>query len=157
MKKEKVTTKDLEIAVVQYTKSAELRSLRTSLPWECDVLAISKSNLASEYELKITRSDFLADFKKPKHKKFERGEGGYISKFWYVVPEGLIKKKEVPDYAGLMYYRKQGKHRIVTPVKQPKTLRANKIDTKTFRRLYRSMMFRFLKLNFKDIDPNIVI
>ena len=34
---------------------------------ECDVISISKSNYIYEYEVKISRSDFKADFKKPKH------------------------------------------------------------------------------------------
>ena len=35
---------------------------------ECDVISISKSDYIYEYEIKISRSDFKADFNKPKHK-----------------------------------------------------------------------------------------
>jgi len=143
----KVTTKDLEIAVLQYDKQAELRSLRTSLPWECDVLSVTKSGYATEYELKISKSDFKADFKKRKHKMFSKGEGGMVSRFWFVVPKDMVDKKDIPQYAGLMYY--DHKRRTVHPVKYPQRLKAGKLDSKTIRRLYRSMMYRFLQLNFK--------
>jgi len=150
-------TKDLEIAVLQYEKQAELKSLRTSLPWECDVLAITKAGYAVEYELKTTRSDFKADFKKPKHKLFKKGQGGQVSRFWFVVPEGLVGKDEVPSYAGLMYCSIKGKKRSLDIIKYPKRLKSKKIDTRNMRRLYRSMMFRFLKLNFKSFDPTVAL
>lgn len=148
----KVTTKDLEIAVLNYEKHAELKSLRTSLPWECDVLTVTKDRCATEWELKISRSDFKADFKKPKHRQFRQGDGGYIKRFWYVVPQGLVDIHEIPSYAGLMYYYRKGNDRYLRPVKYPATLDCQKLDEKTIRRLYRSMMFRFLKLNFPGFD-----
>ena len=81
---------------------------------ECDVLSITKSNYICEYEVKISRSDFKADFKKPKHKlitekkfvnetvKWPYYGGNY---FYFVVPENLITVDELPDYAGLIYVR----------------------------------------------------
>ena len=124
------------------------------MPWECDVLSITKSGYATEYEIKISRSDFKADFKKPKHRGFEKGIGGMICRFWYVVPNGMITADEVPEYAGLMYCHKKGDKRWIEPVKYPTRLKSKKIDERNIRRLYRSMMFRFLKLNFKGYEDN---
>jgi hypothetical protein len=150
-----MVTKDLEIAILQHEKQAEIKSLRAHLPWECDVLAVTKFGYAVEYELKISRSDFKADFKKPKHKLFNKGQGGMISKFWFVVPQGLVKKSEVPAYAGLMYCYFKGTDRMIDIVKYPAKMKCIKVDANNTRRLYRSMMYRFLQLNFKSFDKKV--
>jgi hypothetical protein len=47
--------------------------------WECDFFAVSTSNYAVEVEVKISRSDFLADFKKTdKHHLFTNHKKEYI-------------------------------------------------------------------------------
>lgn len=132
---------------------------------ESDYLSISRKNIATEVEIKISRSDFKADFKKPKHSAYKAfllgsklyvnnlGESGGMyraweksrnqyrkhdyhfeysgelyenfgrhtyqkpwttsirfspiilpNRFYYFVPNGLISKEEVPEYAGLMYF-----------------------------------------------------
>lgn len=52
---------------------------------------------ATSYEIKVSR----ADFKKDTYEK-QRGARLYSDKFYYVVPEGLLKPEEIPDWAGLM-------------------------------------------------------
>ncbi len=99
--------------------------------WESDFLTIQKNGLCIEFEVKVTRSDFKADAKKTeKHKILQTGyvdrrrvdglDGRKIkyktiveeamrpNRFYYVVPEGLIKKNEIPDYAGLIYIGPRG-------------------------------------------------
>lgn len=70
---------------------------------------MTKSELAYEFEIKISRSDFFNDFK---HKTRKHSFLGAVNKeylngipnyFYYVVPKGLITKEEVPEYAGLCY------------------------------------------------------
>lgn len=80
---------------------------------ECDVISISASDYIYEYEVKISKSDFKNDFKKPKHKLMserrciKNTKKGMLyltpNYFYFVVPENLINKEEVPEYAGLMY------------------------------------------------------
>lgn len=71
---------------------------------EADVVSILKSGYVSEYEVKISRSDFKADSKKQKWKYFHlRIETGIPNYFYYVCPDGLIKKDEIQDFAGLIY------------------------------------------------------
>ena len=92
---------------------------------ECDVLSVTKSDYICEYEIKISKSDFKADFKKDKHKLitekkfnetvtlkkagnriFEMPNPYYAPNYFYfVVPENLIKIEEVPEYAGLVYVK----------------------------------------------------
>lgn len=89
---------------------------------ECDVISISKSGYVYEYEIKVSRSDFKADFKKTwKHEKLINLEplrildewmngkktGGKVTQviipnyFYYVTPPGMLKVDEIPPYAGL--------------------------------------------------------
>jgi hypothetical protein len=90
---------------------------------ECDVLGITKAGYLVEFEIKRSRSDFRADFKKKhKHECLKEGKGvkrgrgrnkGRIwfkttNRFYYICEDGLIKKSEVPKYAGLMYITKGG-------------------------------------------------
>lgn len=83
---------------------------------ECDVIMVSSSGIVYEYEIKCTRSDFKADFKKThKHSKL-RGDlkeriQEYQSKGWFLIPnhfyyvceDSLIREDEIPLYAGLIY------------------------------------------------------
>lgn len=81
---------------------------------EMDVASLSLSGLLHEFEVKVSRSDFLAD----KNKKWKWEEKTKFEVyadpeklhfkcphyFNYVCPEGLIQKSEIPVYAGLYYY-----------------------------------------------------
>lgn len=56
------------------------------------------------YEIKVSRSDFLSDIAKPDKWKayLEVAEALY-----YVCPEGLVDKKEVPKECGLIYFEEK--------------------------------------------------
>lgn len=142
-------------------------------PEESDFLTINRSNYTHEFEVKVSRSDFWADFKKKKHSRFSsimKGDEYYMNhknkaketcdisryidayergykrspvlhnanapwassvwfskikydylpnRFSFVVPEGMVSKEEVPNYAGLYYVDDLG---IVTNVKKSKLL-----------------------------------
>jgi hypothetical protein len=95
---------------------------------ECDVLSVTKSDYICEYEIKISKSDFKADFKKEKHtlitervfnetvtlkkvgkKTFEIKNPYYAPNYFYfVVTENLVTLDEVPEYAGLIYVKENG-------------------------------------------------
>lgn len=60
-------------------------------------------------EVKISRSDFLADAKKFFRQHPNEGLGDYR---YYCCPEGLIKQEELPDDWGLLY-EKDGVIRLV--------------------------------------------
>lgn len=77
--------------------------------YEMDLFKLTKSGFVTEYEIKISRSDFFNDFKKgyncnkSKHELIKEGSR-ICNYFVFVVPEGLVKKEEVPEHLGLMYY-----------------------------------------------------
>lgn len=96
--------------------------------WESDFFVKQRNGYCYEIEIKISRSDFFADFKKKeKHEILQTGGYKWISKdyktnietenfreikfrpnkLFYCVPEGLIKANEIPKYAGLMYARER--------------------------------------------------
>lgn len=118
---------------------------------ESDLLVIKPNNLAYEIEIKISRADFFNDFKKPdRHQVIEHGfylskhkisskdlDGNRIwiepknpvscsraNRFYFAVPENLIKVEELPHYAGLFYIYENGR---VEKVKEAKLLHKEKI------------------------------
>lgn len=105
--------------------------------WESDVLKITKSGYAYEFEIKISRPDFKNDFKhkKKKHILLESKENSskIPNYFYYVVPEGLVSEEEVPEYAGLIYVLGTiiGNGRVhyqFQEIKKAPKLHSNKID-----------------------------
>ena len=138
LKKTEWTEKKAQDTLRQYflsesAKKYEIQNLYV-YGWESDYLIITRSNLAHEIEIKISRADFKNDFKhkEDKHLLFEGGDklgrfskaGGMPNYFYYAVPEGLITEEEVPEYAGLIYLQPWG----TKVVKKAKKLSDEKFD-----------------------------
>ena len=51
------------------------------------------------YEIKVSRSDWLRELKKPRKRAMARR---YSTQFYFVAPKGLIKVEELPPDAGLV-------------------------------------------------------
>lgn len=69
-----------------------------------DALAIKKSwskPCITGYEVKVSRSDFMADEKWP-------GYLNYCHRFYFVCPSGLIAPPELPENVGLVWYTPEG-------------------------------------------------
>lgn len=86
--------------------------------WESDYLAFSKEGETHEFEIKLSRRDFLKDKKKPKHHVLAMG-AKHIERspnyFSYVLPVGVARRYEVPDYAGVLEWRvDRGNVRVTT-------------------------------------------
>lgn len=87
--------------------------------------AASKITETVLVEVKISRSDFLADARKP-HRVDGAGLGLYR---YYMCPEGLIQPEEVPERWGLLWVGQRGR---VTAILGPVALSNN---SGTFQRL----------------------
>lgn len=61
-------------------------------------------------EVKVSRSDFLRDKKKYHRGTSAKGMGRYR---FYLCPEGLIKKEDLPYYWGLLWVNSKGKVEII--------------------------------------------
>src|SRR5438105_9246162 len=91
--------------------------------FEMDVASLSKSGMLHEFEVKISRQDFLKDAKKKGYAglcKLEGYKSGRDNQytpnyFYYACPAGLIKKEEIPHWAGLYYCSETGVEIIQSP------------------------------------------
>ena len=150
-----MTTLDIEKGFVK-----NIRSLRNNFVFpniylgnfECDILEITKSMYAYEYEVKISVSDFKAD--KKKKGKFDNPRTNY---FYYIVPKDLISVDMLPDYAGLIYcetitsgyYTKERGHYDIEKlyfsiIKNAPKIKKEKINDNTFRYLLQKVYYRFI-------------
>jgi hypothetical protein len=64
--------------------------------WTLEVTASARFR-ATAHEIKVSREDFKNDGLKKQSRALE-----FSDRFWYVTPLGLLKKEEIPEWAGLM-------------------------------------------------------
>ena len=115
--------------------------------WEMDVMVIKGTGYVYEYEVKVSHSDFKADFKKKhygrfKHDKLKAGKEP-CNRFFFVCPDGMIKESECPVYAGLIYYDQD--LRKFKTVKNAPILHRNKF--KDYKYLCQKLYYRLLPNN----------
>lgn len=139
--------------------------------FECDILHVSAAGYTTEYEIKVTRSDFQADFEKEtlfsSHFSVPRGsikkhdrikEGRRTNRFIFVVPANLIDKTEVPDYAGLVELENLDcPYPLFKTVKNAKRLHNRRADQSIYDDLLSKYYNRYLyqtyfKRYFKFLD-----
>jgi hypothetical protein len=109
--------------------------------WESDMVSVTRSGYINEFEIKVTRSDFRKDAKKLRARILIDPEavysGSYVFRrpnyFYYAVPAGMIEPDDVPEYAGLIYVRKEVHsntlyYGITSQVKAAVRLHSGKID-----------------------------
>ena len=112
-----MTERDIQFAMYDYRRGIAAFPLMVPnvylWAWESDLIYVSQHHYATEFEVKTTHSDFLADSSKiEKHRKLN-GEkqwrpsymqhNGGPKEFYYCCPEGVISESELPEYAGLFY------------------------------------------------------
>lgn len=118
--------------------------------WEADLISVTRAGYVHEYEIKLSRSDYKADFNKlTKHLFLQTVRTPYAEStipvcFWYVAPEGIIDF--VPSYAGLIevYHcegRLGGRDGLVTIVTAPR-LHSTKISHAQKDKIYRSAQWK---------------
>lgn len=105
-------TLDIEIAVMNYIGIRQhlvvpniswgIGSLTKALH-ECDILSLSNSGYATEWEIKVSKHDLIKD-----KEKYHGHSHEYIADFFFVVPEKLklIALKYIPERAGLFVVKK---------------------------------------------------
>jgi len=88
---------------------------------ECDLLGIKPSGYVEEIEIKLSRPDFKADFKKniiidgveyKKHDLLASKSASPVNYYWFMAPEGLLAEHEIPSYAGLIELTQWGRASI---------------------------------------------
>ena len=103
---------------------------------ESDVLSITKTDFAYTHEIKISKSDFKAEFngvnrckwlwhdtlkKVFESKKYYAASAVQVPNYYlFVCPDGLILPEEIPEYAGLVYWTNGDAPRLAQIVKPPR-------------------------------------
>jgi len=114
----KISCLDIELAIMREFKFRQnlivpnITNMMGLLPFETDMLVLTNSGYAYGFEIKTSKSDLRADFKKPQHTRFNEIKNGktglerYYGKFkyfYYAVPEHLKEcaLEVIPDFCGL--------------------------------------------------------
>lgn len=131
--------------------------------WECDLWQVTKSGYATEYEIKITLSDFKNDARKQqvqyekndgwkkytenKHDLLSAGCDRGPSRFFYCVPKSLVEQIEplLPDWAGLIsFFPVEGWHLSLARVrKDAPRLHRVKVDSKEIELCKSRIVYRY--------------
>lgn len=94
---EKLTEKRVQTLLAYrfdyYRQKIMLPNIHFFWEWESDLILVTPADLLWEFEIKLNLADWKADEKKKKWKSEGRK---FVSRFFYVVPEPLIKN--VPDF-----------------------------------------------------------
>lgn len=118
--------------------------------WESDFLVLNSSDYYLEFEIKCTKVDYFNDFKKTDRHRCLSGKIACRkpNRFYYICPAGLIDVKDIPPYAGLMYYSPGGKFydRFVV-VKEAPFLHRTKMNL--FKELCVKYYYKYLNLRKK--------
>jgi len=94
---------------------------------EQDLVSINKSGFFYEYEVKVSRQDFLKDKKKKKWEFYDLKMNERLPNYLtYVCPENLIKEDEIPPFAGLLYYIEESDK--IKEIKRPSAVHREKHD-----------------------------
>jgi len=104
-KENSIQTVEMELAIAKYFGIRQ-NIIVPNISWgfgmhECDLFLIRKSGVAVEVEIKRSKSDLLADFKKRHHHKDRQNR---ITELYYALPEELYEgcKDLIPEDAGII-------------------------------------------------------
>lgn len=153
-----MTTKDIQTLLakkqVLMYHSPVIENIQPFFRYEYDVLSISKSGMICEFEVKISRSDFLKIKEVQKQIIYglpQRKDGrtfhdclGWTdvpNYFSYCCPEGLIDPIEIPAFSGLYYCNGDN----IWEVKKPKQIHKHTFKTD---RIFKKIMRYYSERNY---------
>lgn len=109
---------------------------------DADFVAVTLAGQVIEYEIKVSRSDFLRDRKKLRHRIYSGERRGRLpNRFWYVTAPNIVREGELPQWAGLLEW---SDGQLIERRKAPK-FGCEKHDVSVLMRLARAMRFRASK------------
>lgn len=151
--------------------------------WEADLLQVTKSGYLREFEIKISRSDLKNDAKKDalyatgketvtlynghpferavygKRTKYDVLQAGErVTEFYYVVPEGMVKPSDLPDWAGLWWVGEHitqygTRHYTLIEVRRAKRLNRVTVSEKVKAEMLKSCYYRYWRLWLEKRRP----
>lgn len=147
----------------------------TPVGWfECDMFSITKAGMMVEHEIKLSVPDFRKDAekfknewngkhgpdfaydKRGKHERLLASDQEGPSRFFYVVPNEMVRVEDVPVFAGLMYFEAFDKYkrpRTFLVVKDAPKLHSGKVDPKVAKHALGVMYWRYWHLRTR-IKPD---
>ena len=116
--------------------------------YESDLISVTASGFVYEFEIKTSRADYMAEFRRKKRKHIYLSGGATFQKytpnsFYFVFPETVFtgwNNQEVPVYAGVLLIGKGG---TVKQLKNAKRLHNLKATERELSYLSRGLMFRY--------------
>lgn len=151
---------DMLHAHFMYDKNCEIAAANTyalKVGFESDFVAVTQSQYIHEVEVKISKQDFKADFKKSKMtrgfdksygiwKEMEKHEmiatGNHTNYFWFCLPRGVIDESDIPEHAGYIEIVDREVGFDLNVVKKAPLLHKNKTDIKVKYRIAKSMTYK---------------
>lgn len=116
---------------------------------ESDIISVTKTGYLVEYEVKISRADFLADRKKTKWKTYKFQYNKAPKHFYYLLPENTARLEELPSFAGLIEFTEENGIYNFTTIKKPQILnRLKATDTEVYT-LLKKLYYKSLGTVFK--------
>jgi len=109
---------------------------------ESDIIAVTKTGYLVEYEVKISRADFLADRRKTKWKEYAIFYDKAPKHFYYIIPEGIAKIEELPSFAGLITFTENEGRYIFTTKHKPKILNRLKATEEQKYKLLKKLYYK---------------
>ena len=146
----KITEAHAQAALMRWTlddlnHSIAVPNSKSVYPWECDLLSVTRAGYVHEYEIKLSRADFLAD--KKKRRKHQVLANAFYPHhrlpiyFWYVTYE--LVDLEIPEYAGWIELYAYGGDALYTRIKKPAPrLHKTKVTEKQRDTLVRANAYR---------------
>jgi hypothetical protein len=113
--KDKISTIEMELAIAKFFDIRK-HIIVPNISWglggmhECDIFIIKKSRYCVEIEIKISKYDLLADFKK-KHNHVDNR----IKEFYYAIPIDLLETCEthIPEHIGIIVCERTGRYNTI--------------------------------------------
>lgn len=123
--------------------------------WECDLCNISKSGYLTEYEIKTSKSDYYADFKKRcsgwrgtkckgkiegKNKHDLLRDKNCLPKHFYFVVKDDMEGLDFPEYCGIIVISENG---YIQKLKNAPALSRNKVCHETITKMQSTISRRY--------------
>jgi hypothetical protein len=139
-----VNAGDIQLALVQRIGWRQNRMMPEFFldGGQCDLLQVTRSGYATEYEIKVSKSDWDKDATKDKWRR----PRPHISRFFYAVPEPLADywPEWAPGGAGLIAVRfTRDLWPVLREVRPARRLRATKLNDVTLQRMWEAAYWRY--------------
>lgn len=153
----RMTERDIQkILFENFVENRHTRKFRIAAPnihlfpkWESDFLGLTSYGYIHEFEIKLSKSDYLADFNKVrKHntlRSFHRSKSETFrvpKRFYYVIHGFHLSAGELPDYAGLITINGS----VITKLRTAPDLPAIPITSKQTGKIATSLCYRYWNL-----------